>query len=81
MTAMYDNQTWESLTSAPTVSLIIPTLNEAENLPYVLNSIPDWVDEVVLVDGRSTDDTERAKDMILNLQELGDATQIIRLLA
>ncbi len=59
MTAMYDNQTWESLTSAPTVSLIIPTLNEAENLPYVLNSIPDWVDEVVLVDGRSTDDTER----------------------
>jgi glycosyltransferase involved in cell wall biosynthesis len=42
-----------------TVSVIIPTLNEAGNLPYVLNTIPDWIDEVVIVDGRSTDDTER----------------------
>ena len=42
-----------------TVSVIIPTLNEAGNVPYVLNTIPDWVDEVILVDGRSTDDTER----------------------
>ncbi len=42
-----------------TLSVIIPTLNEAGNLPYVLNTIPNWVDEVVVVDGRSTDDTER----------------------
>ncbi len=41
----------------PTVSVIIPTLNEAENLPYVLPRIPDWVDEVLLVDGHSTDGT------------------------
>lgn len=42
----------------PTVSLIIPTLNEAENLPLVLPYIPlDWVDEIILVDGRSTDNT------------------------
>ena len=41
------------------VSVIIPTLNEAGNLPYVLNTIPDWVHEIILVDGRSTDDTER----------------------
>lgn len=41
----------------PTVSVIIPTLNEAENLPHVLPRIPDWVDEVVLVDGNSTDNT------------------------
>jgi len=46
-------------TSKATVSVIIPTLNEAGNLPYVLNSVPAWVDEVVVVDGRSTDDTER----------------------
>ena len=46
-------------TSHATVSVIIPTLNEAANLPYVLNTIPDWVDEVIVVDGRSTDDTER----------------------
>jgi glycosyltransferase involved in cell wall biosynthesis len=41
-----------------TVSLIIPTLDEAENLPLVFAYIPfDWVDEVILVDGRSNDNT------------------------
>ncbi|MHB1208785.1 MAG: glycosyltransferase family 2 protein [Acidimicrobiales bacterium] len=39
--------------------MIIPTLNESGNLPYVLNTIPSWVDEVIVVDGRSSDDTER----------------------
>jgi len=43
----------------PTVSVVIPTLNEAGNLPYVLNTLPSWVDQVVVVDGRSKDDTER----------------------
>jgi glycosyltransferase involved in cell wall biosynthesis len=38
---------------------MIPTLNEAGNLPYVLNTIPAWVDEVLIVDGRSSDDTLR----------------------
>lgn len=42
----------------PTVSVVIPALNEAENLPYVLRDIPtDYVDEVILVDGHSTDET------------------------
>lgn len=45
--------------NSPTVSVIIPTLNEAGNLPYVLNTIPKWVDEIIIVDGRSHDDTER----------------------
>jgi hypothetical protein len=40
-----------------TVSVVIPTLNEARNLPHVLPRIPSWVDEVVLVDGRSVDGT------------------------
>jgi O-antigen/teichoic acid export membrane protein len=40
-----------------TVTVLICTLNEEENLPHVLPRIPDWVDEVVLVDGRSTDNT------------------------
>ena len=43
----------------PSVSVMIPALNEARNLPYVLNTVPGWVDEVVIVDGRSTDDTLR----------------------
>jgi glycosyltransferase involved in cell wall biosynthesis len=45
-----------SLTS-PRVSVIIPALNEAGNLPLVLARIPSWVHEVVLVDGNSTDNT------------------------
>lgn len=41
----------------PTVTAVIPALNEAENLPHVLPFIPEWVDEVVLVDGHSHDGT------------------------
>jgi glycosyltransferase involved in cell wall biosynthesis len=39
------------------VSIVIPALNEAKNLPYVLPRIPPDVHEVILVDGYSTDDT------------------------
>lgn len=42
---------------SPTVSLIIPTKNEAQNVSWVLQQIPPCVDEVVLVDGLSTDAT------------------------
>ena len=41
----------------PTVSIVIPTLNEAENLPHILPDMPDIVSEVVLVDGGSKDNT------------------------
>jgi len=39
------------------VSVVIPTKNEARNIAWVLEQIPAWVDEIVLVDGRSTDGT------------------------
>lgn len=39
------------------VSVVIPAMNEAENLPYVLPRIPQWVHEVILVDGHSKDNT------------------------
>ncbi|MEP7378178.1 MAG: glycosyltransferase family 2 protein [Chloroflexota bacterium] len=39
------------------VSVVIPALNEAQNLPYVLPRIPADVGEVILVDGESDDDT------------------------
>jgi glycosyltransferase involved in cell wall biosynthesis len=39
------------------VSLVVPTLNEAANLPWLFERIPDFVDEVVIVDGQSTDGT------------------------
>jgi glycosyltransferase involved in cell wall biosynthesis len=43
--------------AAPRISVVIPTRNEAANLPYVLTSLPDDLYEVILVDGGSTDDT------------------------
>jgi hypothetical protein len=39
------------------ISVVIPTLNEAANLPLVLPHIPQDVFEVILVDGASTDGT------------------------
>jgi len=39
------------------ITVLICTLNEEESLPLVLPRIPDWVDEVLLVDGYSTDNT------------------------
>jgi glycosyltransferase involved in cell wall biosynthesis len=41
----------------PRVSVVIPTLNEARNLPHVLAELPSCVHEVVIVDGLSTDGT------------------------
>jgi glycosyltransferase involved in cell wall biosynthesis len=43
--------------SYPKVSVIICALNEEESLPHVLPKIPDWVDEILLVDGHSVDAT------------------------
>jgi glycosyltransferase involved in cell wall biosynthesis len=43
--------------STASISVVIPALNEAANLPHVLTRIPAIVDEVVLVDGHSIDST------------------------
>jgi glycosyltransferase involved in cell wall biosynthesis len=43
----------------PSVTVVIPTLNEALNLPDVLRRLPIWIDEVIIVDGHSTDETVR----------------------
>jgi len=40
-----------------TISVVIPARNEAANIGWVLRRLPACVDEVVLVDGRSTDGT------------------------
>jgi glycosyl transferase family 2 len=41
----------------PRVSVVVPTLNEARNLPYVFSRLPAGVHEVIVVDGHSVDDT------------------------
>jgi glycosyltransferase involved in cell wall biosynthesis len=41
----------------PDVSVVIPTLNEALNLPHVFEALPAGLHQVVLVDGGSTDGT------------------------
>src|SRR5260221_4782122 len=43
--------------SYPRVSVIIPALNEAENLPHVLPVVVTSATEVILVDGHSIDST------------------------
>jgi glycosyltransferase involved in cell wall biosynthesis len=44
-------------TGRATVSVVIPTLNEARNIAEVLPRLPSGIDQVVLVDGGSTDGT------------------------
>jgi len=58
-------------TRAVTISVVIPALNEAANLPHVFERLPDCVDEVVLVDGYSIDDT------IAVAQELRPAVRVV----
>jgi glycosyltransferase involved in cell wall biosynthesis len=41
----------------PRVTVVIPAMNEARNLPHVLGNMPADIDEIILVDGNSVDDT------------------------
>jgi glycosyltransferase involved in cell wall biosynthesis len=41
----------------PRVTVVIPAMNEAKNLPHVAARMPTDIDEIVFVDGNSVDDT------------------------
>jgi glycosyltransferase involved in cell wall biosynthesis len=46
-------------------SIIIPALNEAESIGYVISSIPmEWTCEIIVVDGGSSDDTVAIAEQI-----------------
>jgi hypothetical protein len=45
----------DTMAIGPKVTVVLPVMNEAANLPGVFASLPGWVNEVVLVDGRSSD--------------------------
>lgn len=40
------------------IKVIIPAYNEADSITYVINDIPNIVDEVIVVSNNSSDDTE-----------------------
>src|SRR5690349_14810230 len=53
------------------VTALICALNEEESLPHVLPKVPEWVDEVLVVDGGSTDQTvEIARQLRPDIQIL-----------
>jgi glycosyltransferase involved in cell wall biosynthesis len=54
------------------VSVVIPAMNEADNLRYVFERIPEGIHELILVDGASTDNT------VLIAQALWPAVKIVR---
>ena len=47
----------EKATLKAKITVLICAFNEEKNLPYVLPKIPQWVDEILLVDGHSSDNT------------------------
>ena len=58
----------------PRVSVVIPTLNEAKNLPHVLAELPEGTDELILVDGNSVDGTTRvAKELYPSVRIVGQS--------
>jgi glycosyltransferase involved in cell wall biosynthesis len=66
-----------------TVSVVIPALNEEPNIAWVLERLPPFVDEVVLVDGHSVDRTvavARAvrRDVVVVTQNAGGKGAALR---
>jgi dolichol-phosphate hexosyltransferase len=54
----------ESMYKGHTVSVVIPCFNEEHGIAAVLKGMPEYVDQVVVVDNNSTDETGRiAKEM------------------
>ena len=58
----------DPILSSARVSVVLPTLNEAHNLPHVFERMPRDVFEVIIVDGHSTDGTiDVARELWPNL--------------
>jgi len=53
-----------SLVSKVSVSVIIPTLNEVDNLPHVFERVPREIYELIIVDGHSTDGTPELAEQL-----------------
>ena len=65
------------------IAVIIPCLNEEQGVEKILRGMPDFVDEVIVVDNNSTDRTSDVTCRVMfsatggarpgNLKELSDA--------
>jgi len=51
--------------SNPTVTVVIPALNEAANLPHVFRDLPPGLHQIILVDGGSVDGTAEVAKRLL----------------
>lgn len=66
----------------PRISVIVPARNEYNNLPFVLNHARPFADELLVVDGHSTDGTARlaaelgARVVLDNKKGKGDAVRV-----
>jgi len=50
-----------------TIAVVVPTYNEEKQIGHVINSMPDFVDRIVVVNDASTDDTEQiVREFIAN---------------
>jgi glycosyltransferase involved in cell wall biosynthesis len=53
-----------TVSTTTTVSVVLPAKNESRNIEWVLRRIPDTVDQIVLVDGLSHDETIAVAQMV-----------------
>jgi glycosyltransferase involved in cell wall biosynthesis len=65
---------WERhLSLPPTISVVIPALNEAKNIPHVFAELPPQLHEIIVVDGGSIDGTaavaRRLRDDVRIIQQ------------
>lgn len=47
-----------------TISVVLATFNEEKNISGCLNSVKDWVDEIIIVDEQSTDGTKEIAEKL-----------------
>ena len=63
----------------PKIVVVMPALNAAQTLETTVAAIPrDWVDEMILVDDRSTDETRRARARARRPRDLASAQRRLR---
>lgn len=60
---MTNNMT-DNMTDKLPISVFIIALNEADRIPLTIRSVRDWVDEVIVIDSGSQDDTIKVSEFL-----------------